>query len=304
MQPFTENRYEAGVGYSHELKGPEDTILDVIRLAGDAKYSKESDYQSIYAGARAEGELAQKNATVSVGAGVSRDRVDNKGLQSAMGGPLLLCENTKPSSLATECPLNTWAVFTSASQLISPNALVGISYDLARQTGFTSNPYRQVTAGGMSLPERHPNTRLRQAIAASARYYYTRSQTAFIGAFRFYHDDWQINAYTPEVRIIQEVGRTIEASFRYRYYWQDAAFFWEEHYGDPRTLLYLTDDPKMSPYDGHLIEAKLALVGETFGLEGLWSTARLEGIFEYIVQHNDFHNAVVAHVALTVPFDY
>src|SRR6478672_11067788 len=38
QEPFTENRYEAGVGYAHELDGPDDTIIDLIRLAGDAKY--------------------------------------------------------------------------------------------------------------------------------------------------------------------------------------------------------------------------------------------------------------------------
>src|SRR5678815_642255 len=27
-QPFTENRYEGGLGYTHELAGPEDSILD------------------------------------------------------------------------------------------------------------------------------------------------------------------------------------------------------------------------------------------------------------------------------------
>ena len=60
----------------------------------------------------------------------------------------------------------------------------------------------------------------------------------------------------------------------------------------------------MSPYDGHLMEAKLGILGETFGLEGRWAGARFEGILEYIVQHNRFGNAVVAHAALTLPFEY
>jgi hypothetical protein len=154
------------------------------------------------------------------------------------------------------------------------------------------------------VQEKHPNERLRQAVAISARYFVAPTKTALIGAYRYYFDDWKIHAHTPELRIIQEAGPTAEASFRYRYYRQDDAFFWREHYGDAMTLTYVTDDPKMEPYDGHLLEAKLAMLGETFGLEGRWGGTRVEGILEYIIQHNRFGNAVVAHVAITVPFEY
>jgi hypothetical protein len=303
-EPFTERRYEGGLGYAHELDGPEDTIVDVIRVAGEGKVSSEPDYRSIYVGARVEAELAQKNAVVSLGGGLSLDKLNNEGLQSAMGGPELLCDNDDPTSLAKECALNTYALFTSVSHLLSKHAIVGISFDLAKNSGFTSNPYRTANTATGPVQEKHPNERLRQAVAVSARYFVADTKTALIGAYRYYRDDWKIHAHTPELRIIQEVGPSAEASFRYRYYWQDDAFFWRDKYGDAMTLTYVTDDPKMEPYDGHLLEAKLGILGETFGLEGRWGGARLEGILEYIIQHNRFGNAVVAHVAITVPFEY
>jgi hypothetical protein len=303
-EPFTENRYEGGLGYAHELDGPEDSMVDVIRVAADGKLSQEPDYRSIYAGARVEAEVAQKNATVSLGGGVALDKINNEGAQSAMGGPLLRCDNSDPTPNSTECPLDTYALFTSVSQLLSRNAIVAVSYDLAKLSGYTSNAYRQAITATGPVAERHPNERLRQAFAISARLYWPRGKTAFIGAYRYYFDDWKIHAHTPEVRIIQEVGSTADATFRYRYYRQDAAFFWQKRFGDPMGLAYITDDPKMSAYDGHMLEAKLAFLGETFGLEGRWGATRLEGILEYIVQHNRFGNAVVAHAAITVPFEY
>ena len=39
-------------------------------------------------------------------------------------------------------------------------------------------------------------------------------------------------------------------------------------------------------------------------LGGRWAAARFEGILQDIVQHHRFGNANIAHVALTVPFDY
>ncbi|HEY5947245.1 MAG TPA: DUF3570 domain-containing protein [Kofleriaceae bacterium] len=303
-KPFDENRYEGGLGYAHELKGPEDTIVDVIRIAGDGKISKEPDYRSLYAGVRVEAELAQKNAVLSLGGGIAADKLNNKGAQSAMGGPLLKCDNDAAMATETECPLDTYAVYSSASHLLSQDAVIGISYDIAKLSGFTSNAYRQAPTATGPVSERHPNERLRQAVAVSGRYYVRQSKTAFIGTYRYYWDDWDINAHTPELRIVQEVGASADASVRYRYYRQDAAFFWQKRYGDPSALEYITDDPKMAPYDGHLFEAKLGILGETFGLSGRWAGARLEGILEYIVQHNRFGNAVVAHAAITVPFEY
>jgi hypothetical protein len=303
-EPFTERRYEGGLGYSHELSGPDDSWLDVVRVGGEGKYSQEPDYESVYFGLRGTAEVAQKNATIGLGGGIAIDRINNEGAQSPMGGPLLRCDNSEPTATETECPLNTYALFTSFTQILNKNLLVTASYDLAYQDGFTSNAYRSAyTATGL-VAERHPNQRLRHAVAASGRYFLDFSKTAFVAQYRFYWDDWDIHAHTPELRIIQEVGRSAEASVRYRYYWQDAAFFWQEDYGDPMSLQYLTDDPKMEAYDGQLMEAKLGILLEAFGFEGRWAGARIEGILQYIVQNNRFGNAVVAHAALTVPFEY
>jgi hypothetical protein len=304
-EPFTERRYEAGIGYAHELSFDE-AFVNVLRIAGDTKYSQEPDYLSVYVGARAEAELARKNATVSAGGGIAADRVNNEGAQSPMGGPKLRCDNDDPVANATECDLDTYALYTSFSQLLSQYALVGVSYDVAKMKGYTSNAYRQVITAGGPVPEKHPNDRLRQAIAASTRFYWPEGKTAFIVAYRFYFDSWDIHAHTPELRVVQEVGMSIDASFRYRYYRQDASFFYQKRYPDPTmtTIEYLTDDPKMSAYDGHLIEAKLGILGEAFDFEDRWAGLRFEGILQYIVQHNRFGNAVVAHASITVPFEY
>lgn len=309
--PFTEKRYEAGIGYTQELDGPVGSILDKVRLGGDGRFSVESDYRSIYGGVRAEGDLAQKNMTVGVGGGVSADRVDASGSQTPMGGIELLCKADFERGLTTgvsdSCPLTVYNGFATVSQILGKNSVAGATYDIAYLDGYQANPYRSaiVPAELGYEPERHPYTRVRQSIAGSARYYVTPSHTTVIGAYRYYWDSWGIHAHTPELRIVQEVGMHADASVRYRYYTQDAAFFWARFYLPPTmTRPYLTDDPKMSAFDGHVMEAKLGIFGEAFGLDGRWAGARFEGILEYIIQHNRFGNAVEAHVALTLPFSY
>ena len=303
--PFTERRYEGGASYAHELDGPASlTWIDRFRVGGEAKYSRESDYFSKYAGVRGEADLAHKNAVLGLGGGVSADSIDNSGAKNPMSGPPPLhCDNAHPLIESQSCPLTTYGVFASASQIVGKNALVAATYDLARLDGFQSNAYRQVVTSAGFAAERHPNQRTRQAVALSGRLYVPASQTTFIGAYRYYTDNWGVHAHTPEVRIIQQVGALADAAIRYRYYHQSAADFYQKRYPDA-TVPYLTDDPKMSAYDGHTLEAKLGVFGEEFDLTGKWAGARFEGILEYIIQHNRFGNAVVAHVALTVPFDY
>jgi len=192
------------------------------------------------------------------------------------------------------------------SQILSKNTIAALGYEIAKLDGFLANPYRlAITASGL-VPEKHPNQRLRQTIAASVLRYVPETQTTIIGAYRYYTDDWHIHAHTPELRVVQQVGAFADASVGYRYYHQSAAFFYEKRYPAPvpNTIEYVTDDPKMSAYDGHVFEAKLGILGEEFGLDRSWGGARFEGILEYVIQHNRFGNAVVAHVALTVPFEY
>jgi hypothetical protein len=307
--PFTEKRYEGGARYTHEIDGPRDSFIDLFRVSGEAKLSTESDYHSTYVGARGEAELAQKNAVVAIGGGVSIDSIDNSGAQSPMGGPLLLCEGDATAS-SKSCPMHSYLGTASASQILSKNALVAVTYDINSMKGFQSNAYRQVVTSGGFFAEKHPFSRLRQAVALSARYYVPESQTTFIAAYRYYHDDWKITAHTPELRIVQQVGDFADAGFAYRYYTQTAAFFAPSAYGgrypDPtmESVPYLTDDPKMTAYDGHIIQAKLGVQGGAFELPDNWAHARFEGILQYVVQHNRFGNAIEAHVALSVPFSY
>jgi hypothetical protein len=292
---FTENRYEGGLGYAHELGG--------ITLAANAKISTESDYRSRYAGARAQAELGQKNTVLGLGGGISLDTINAAAAQGP-SMPTLRCDAAHPAE--TSCSLGVYSMYASASQIVSRNAVIGVSLDVSALRGFQSNPYRQAIVGETLISERHPTERTREAFAASARYYIAPTGTTVIGAYRYYRDSWKVHAHTPELRIVQEAGYSADASVRYRYYTQDSAYFFHERYppDDEEMTQYVSDDVKLSDFNGHTLEAKLGVLGEAFELGGRWASARFEGILEYVIQHNRFGNAVVAHVALTLPFDY
>ena len=293
--PFTEKRYEGGLGYAHQV-GP-------LTVAIDGKYSTESDYRSIYGGLRMQLELGQKNTVLGLGGGISADTVSAAAAQGPAPMVTLRCDAQKTAS---SCPLDVYAGYASVSQIVSQNAVIGVSADVSTLRGFQSNPYRQAIVGDSLVAERHPTERTREAIAASARYYVAPTGTTLIGAYRYYRDSWQVHAHTPELRVIQEVGRSVDAAVRYRYYTQDGAYFFHNRYpaDDAAMTQYVSDDVKLSSFTGHTLEAKLGVLGEAFELGGRWAGARFEGILEYTIQNNRFGNAVIAHVALTLPFTY
>lgn len=301
-QAFTERRYEAGIGYTH--------TLDVVKLGAETKYSKESDYKSFYLGARSEAELAQKNTTVGIGGGISLDTI-SAGAAQGIATPMLACE---PGQARAECDLKSYGLFLSGSQIVSRDAVVGLSYDIAKLDGYQSNPYRQAIAGNQFVPEHHPTERFRQAFAGSARYFVARTETTLIAAYRYYRDDWKIHAHTPELRAVQLINDNIDAAVGYRFHTQNAAFFYRERYDDVMGICqngsiaaedcFVSDDVKLSKFTSHTMEAKLGILGEVFNLGGMWGGARFEGVLQYVVQHNRFGNAIIAHVALTLPFEY
>lgn len=297
-EPFTEKRYEGGIGYTHEGDG--------WKAGGDTKYSSEPDYKSFYLGARGELELAQKNATVGLGGGLGRDTISG-GPASGLAQLMLQCK--RGAAETPQCDLQTYSLFASASHILSRTAVVGVSADFVAMRGYMSNPYRSAIVGtGTSVGtvrERHPTDRNRTAVAASARYHVRATETTLVGLYRFYRDNWKLRAHTPELRAIQAVGDGIDATVRYRFHRQTKkAFFYEERYDMADEGDFLSDDVKLSKFTSHTLEAKVGLLGEVFELPDRWAGARFEAILQYVVQNNRFGNAVVAHAALTIPFTY
>jgi hypothetical protein len=299
---FTENRIEGGGGYTHLLD-----IGDGARVGVEAKYSTESDYKSTWAGAHGELDLFEKNTTLGAGLGYGRDVISG-GAEGGLGQLMLQCEPGGADQ--PECLLESYSMFLSASQILDRRTVVGLSYDLAALRGYQANPYRSAIVGMGTQREVHPTSRTRHAVALSGRYYISQTDTAIIAQYRFYRDDWLkhgaigAGAHTPEVRVVQQVGDTIDASLRYRFHTQLGAFFYKDRYAMAPANGFVTDDVKLSAFRTHTVEAKLGMLGETFGLTGRWSPVRFEAILMYIAQDNRFGNAFVAHLAVTMPFEY
>jgi hypothetical protein len=281
-EPFSEQRYEGGLGYTHE-RGP-------LLLGASVRGSTEPDYRSLFGVVRGQRAFAEKNTVLGLALGGGRDHVSNAGAQGPFG-------------MVVEGDLTTALASLSVSQLWSESLLFGVTYDVSALRGFQQNPYRTVVARSGTAAERHPDERLRHAVAASGRWFWPSTGSTWVASYRFYVDDWGVLAHTPELRWLQDAGDLVDFGLRYRMHVQGAADFYEAMYDvtAPELEPYLSADEKLSAFVSHTLEAKLGLRGEAFGASGRLAGTRFDLLLQYTEQGNAFGNAAAAQVAVTVP---
>ena len=279
---FNERRYEVG--------GGADVTLGNLRIGGFGRYSTEMDYRSLFAGVRMTAELAKKNTTLGLVLGLSFDDVTNEGARGSIGFQ------------ERGDALDTRLVSASISQLVSPNALVGATYDLISMSGFMENPYRLVPVAGLANTfEEVPETRLRHAMLVFGRYFLEATGSTFYGSYRLYTDNWEVTSHTPEFRIIQELVPDLDLHLRYQYHTQGEAYFFQPTYDEPGTVLR-TSDVKLSSFTSQVLGVKLDGALSVLGLSGRLGDIRLDVLLHYVMQRNRFGNAVVFQTGMSIPF--
>jgi hypothetical protein len=133
-----------------------------------------------------------------------------------------------------------WATTLGLTQVLNKNALIETGVGYTRSTGYLANPYKAVEAAfinpgqtgdvlsglAIGLLEKRPDER--DQLTANMRYvqYIEGLDAAVHLDYRFFHDDWGINAHTFEADWSQPLGNGWTVTPRIRYYSQDAADFY------------------------------------------------------------------------------
>jgi len=132
-----------------------------------------------------------------------------------------------------------WGTALGLTQVLNQNALLEAGLGYTRSTGYMANPYKTVEAAfidpaqtgdvlsgvAIGLLEKRPDER--NQLTENLRYvqHIDALDAAFHFDYRFFHDDWGINAHTFEADWVQPVGYGWTVTPRIRYYSQDAADF-------------------------------------------------------------------------------
>jgi hypothetical protein len=207
--------------------------FDTARLNLASGYSTEDDYQATNFSFGTEHDFNEKNTTLSWGAGLSLDDIE----------PTPTATNADPSDESKR----TISLFTSWSQVIDRSSAFQATFSYQNGSGFLSDPYKLVSVAGANLADSRPDARNQFAIMGRYRRHFARVLGTLHADYRFYFDDWDVNAHTVELAWYQSLFDRVTIVPSVRYYTQSQADFYGPYFltspGD-----HASSDYRLSPF--------------------------------------------------------
>jgi hypothetical protein len=209
-------------------------------LSPQFSYSQESDYRSIGIALNGTADFNEKNTTWLWGVSHSFDVIQpNEGE--------LYYKTDAP--FKTEVSKDDTSAMLGATQLLGPATTLTANATLGYAAGDLSDPYKRVLFDGFPynpgpdpanpqpytvFPERRPEHKFRQIAYFSLQHNFEMLHGAAELTYRFYHDDFHVTAHTASIQWNQKVGKYVTISPLFRFYTQNAAYFYGTHFpGDP-----------------------------------------------------------------------
>lgn len=199
--------------------------------------SHEEDYQSINGGVETEFSNADKSMTWTAGVGFSSDEIDPT---TGPSSPVVIDSASKTSG----------SLFGGLALVLNRDAVLQFGASYQRNDGYLSDPYKLawVTDLANTVPDARPSTRDAWIATAKFRQHFDGPQAALAVDYRFYHDDWKINAHSIDLAWHQLLPQNWRLSPGVRWYSQSQAYFYAPWYDTSRSDGYASSDYRLSPF--------------------------------------------------------
>ena len=170
-------------------------------------HSGENDYQSNAGGLSASFSSDDNNRTWNVGFGYAADRI------SSTNDPTLHQRK------------NTVEFMAGVTQAWTANDLIQVNLTLNHGHGYYSDPYKE--------PDIRPDKRTQSILLTRWNHHFSDMSSTLKSSYRYYHDNFGINAHTVGAEWVQSVGDRWTVTPELRYYTQGAASFYYDPVYDP-----------------------------------------------------------------------
>lgn len=248
-RPISGDAFDDYVKVRNEVQGA------VSRGPATVEYyrSTESDYLAQQVGGSVQKDFLDEHLNLSIGTSYGWDAIE----------PLADDDTHTPADTRTTLHWNA-----VATRILGPATLLRVGVELNVVDGLQHNPYRNVTAGGARVPERHPDHRERRdAFVRVSQALHARSSLRL--GYRLYHDDWGIVSHEVGTKLTQGVMPGLSARWEYRWYTQTAADFHRDEYASADGVGgYRSADYRMGELSSHLFGVALRLDLEALGGAG------------------------------------
>ena len=174
----------------------------------------------------------------------------------------------------TSTARNSYSASVSFSQVVNTKSQFSVFFDVLQQQGLLSTPYHRIyfadktnffigqsqyianyestaNTGVFKLAddiERLPDTRFKLPIGARLNYY-INEYLVLRTYYRYYSDDWDIQAHTANVELPIKLSDKFTVFPTFRYYKQTASKFYAPYEKHFSTEQYYTSDPDLATFD-------------------------------------------------------
>jgi hypothetical protein len=274
---FHDNRAALSAGWSQPLGW-------VSEVGGGLGYSRESDYQSIIANARAAQNFNGDNTTISLDLNGEFDSSFPFG-----GVPTPLAAMNAQFKPVTTRHKTQLGFVLGVTEVVTRNWLMSFNYAYDSQKGYETDPYRVIslvdpTSGEpvSTLYESRPEQRQTQSVFWENKLAVGPTVTDL--SFRYFKDNWGISSQTVEASERINLARAWYVEPNVRFYHQTAANFYQAYLVSNAALpAYASSDTRLSRFDALTYGMKIG-----FRLSGR-SELYLRG--DYYTQTGDGHPA-------------
>ncbi len=175
-------------------------------------FSREHDYTSRYFNSNLSWDLNKKLTTLNLGASVAFDEIEPTGFDY---------KEYKTSQ----------QYLLGVSQVLDQSSVIKTNFTFGYHDGFLSDPYKLVYFDRAGIrADKRPDTKFQWGwLTQYVRNFKALNNAALHLDYRFYTDDWEVNAHTFETSWHQPVGDGWMVIPRFRYYSQDQAYFYQPY---------------------------------------------------------------------------
>ena len=219
-----------------DLQGTYSMPIAPFQTAFTLGYSTEDDYEALNAGVELELKGDENSITWTGGLGYSDDTVKPTG---GIIAPNITGEESK----------STLTLYGGASVVLDANTVVQGTLSFQNHDGYLDDPYKDAfVVGSGTIADSRPDGRQAFTASAKLRHFLARYNAALHADYRYFHDDWEIDAHTVEVAWAQSLPDNWRVTPALRWYSQSQAFFYEPYYNAVRGDGYASSDYRLSPY--------------------------------------------------------
>lgn len=199
---------------------------------------------------------------------------------------------TQKVSLPTS-PRNTYTAAFSYSQIINSRLQLMILGDVVKQTGYLSLPFHRVYfTNQKDTIEKLPASRFKLPLGLRLNYF-AGDNIIIRSYYRYFKDDWGIDAHTANLEIAYKVSPFFSISPYYRYYTQSASKYFAPYAVHAATDAYYTSNYEYAKFQANFYGVGFRIVPPT-GVLGIQNFHELELRYGHYTQTTGLSSDVVS----------